>query len=253
MGTDKDWEIWGSKDPYFGVLSLEQFRQGSLSEADRAKFFESGDNHVDELLSTIRARFQPNFAPDRSLDFGCGVGRLLIPLARRSGSAVGVDVSRSMLAEAERNCVRMGATNVQLVESDDCLSKAGHAFDLVHSHIVFAHIDPKRGHAIIKALADRVVPGGFIAVQVLYVCHAARLTRALVRLRYKFRPANALRNILRGRPLSEPPMQLHVYDLPALLVMLRQSGFGDPLLITGELDETFGSVVIVAQRSFVSR
>lgn len=249
MGTDKDWEAWGSKDPYFGVLSLEQYRQENLSDAGRASFFESGEQHVGELLARIRTRFDPAFKPARSLDFGCGVGRILIPLARRSASAVGVDVSHSMLAEARNNCARMGATNVELVESDDALSRVGHGFDLVHSHIVFAHIEPQRGLAIIKALADRVAPGGFIAVQVLYACHAARFTRALVKLRYKVGAVNALRNLMRGRPLSEPPMQLHVYDLPSLLLTLRQVGFGDVLLVTGELDETFGSVVVVAQRS----
>lgn len=250
MGTDRDWENWGRTDPYFGVLSLESYRGDNLSEENRVAFFRSGEEHVEFLLGTIRTRFKPDFVPDMSLDFGCGVGRLLIPLARRSRQATGVDVSPSMLAEVRRNCDAQGVHNVYLVGSDDHLSQAQGEYDLVHSHIVFAHIEPRRGHAIFRALAGKVAPGGFIAVQVLYSCNAPWLARTLVKLRYRLQLLNALRNFLRGRPLGEPPMQLHVYDLATLLHALNRLGFGEVLLMTDKFDNgEFDSVVVIAQRA----
>ncbi len=36
--TDLDWKEWGERDPYFGVVSHEQFRRDRLAE-NRAEFF----------------------------------------------------------------------------------------------------------------------------------------------------------------------------------------------------------------------
>jgi SAM-dependent methyltransferase len=250
MGTDRDWEAWGRDDPYYGVLSSEDFRIDTLTAERKQAFFRSGEQHVDALLDTIRTTFSADFRPRRSLDFGCGVGRLLIPLARRSDHATGIDVSPSMLAEAAHNCAEQQVHNVDLVGSDDSLSQARGEYDLVHSHIVFAHIDPRRGNALVQALAGKVGPGGFIAVQVLYSCNAPRWRRALVKLRYRLPPLNALRNVMRGRPSGEPAMQLHVYDLRALLRMLRQRGFGRVLMVLDAFgNDEFDSVVLVAQRA----
>ncbi|MGH8123534.1 MAG: class I SAM-dependent methyltransferase [Rudaea sp.] len=250
MGTNKDWENWGRDDPYFGVLTQEEFHAVNMSEANHRAFFRSGEEHITSLLDKIRSRFDATFSPGATLDFGCGVGRLLIPLARRSGHATGVDISPSMLAEAHRNCERMQAQIVDLIGSDDCLSKVQGEFDLVNSHIVFAHISPRRGHAIIKAMASKVRPGGFIAVQVLYSCNTPLWVRALVKLRYRLPPLNALRNMMRGRPLREPPMQLHIYNLPTLLRMLNYLGFGEALLVTDRFNNgEFDSVVVIAPRN----
>lgn len=249
MGTDRDWEAWGKDDPYFGVLSDADYRMQALSPERKVAFFRSGEQHVDALFEVIRRTFGAGFSPARALDFGCGVGRLLIPLARRSGHATGVDISPSMLQKAADNCRDQGVGNVDLVGSDDCLSQAAGPYDLVHSHIVLAHIDQRRGQAILQALADKVGPGGVFAVQVLYSCNAPGWKRALVKLRYRVPLLNALRNILRGRPRGEPAMQLHIYDLPPVLRMLRQRGFDRVLMLLDAFDnDAFESVVILGQR-----
>jgi 2-polyprenyl-3-methyl-5-hydroxy-6-metoxy-1,4-benzoquinol methylase len=60
-----------------------------------------GVDHIDFVFETIRRHFVPNFKPSSVLDYGCGVGRLLIPLAERCECVVGVDVSDTMLREAQ--------------------------------------------------------------------------------------------------------------------------------------------------------
>lgn len=249
MSTDRDWESWGKQDPYYGVLSEERFRAGTLTGDRRQDFFRSGEAHVATLLDTIRRMFAADFSPARSLDFGCGVGRLLIPLAQRSAHATGVDVSPSMLAEAAANCGAAGVGNIELVRSDDALSSVGSDYDLVHSHLVFAHIHPTRGLAFIDTLAEKVRPGGFIAVQVPYACSAPRWKRVLVQLRYRVPLLHVLRNVLRGRPPGEPAMQLHVYPLPRLFRMLRRRGFADILVLTDTFaDGEFDSAMLLARR-----
>ena len=145
MGTDRDWKKWGQVDPYFGVLSDEAFRSDRLNEASREAFFATGDAHVAELLKTIRSHFDADFVPGATLDFGCGVGRLLIPFARVSARALGLDISPAMLDEAKANAEQHGLSNVELRLSDDQLSEAQGRFDLVHSHIVLVHIPTRRG------------------------------------------------------------------------------------------------------------
>src|SRR5436190_1838625 len=49
---------------------------------------------------------------ERLLDVGCGPGSLTLVLAPRVRAAVGVDADAGMLAEAARQALRAGATNV---------------------------------------------------------------------------------------------------------------------------------------------
>lgn len=249
MSTDKDWEKWGSSDPYFGVLSADQFRGRTLGAKQMDEFFATGQAHVDGIMRLIHRHFDAEFRPGRSLDFGCGVGRILVPLAGCSGSAVGVDISPSMRAEAEKNCMERGIGNVSLVGSDDDVAQAEGEFDLVHSHIVFAHIPFKRGRRIISALAGKVSGGGYLAIQILSACNAPAAKRGLVRLAYRVPLANIARNIVRGRPALEPPMQLHDYHLPSILMDLSSAGFASSLVVPDRFPSgDFDSAMILARR-----
>lgn len=249
MGTDRDWETWGRNDPYYGVLSSEEFRTHTLSDEARREFFASGDRHVERVLSIIRDTFIPDFAPLACLDFGCGVGRLLIPFARVSAQATGVDVSPSMLVEAEKNCSERGVANVTLLRSHNRLDGVAAGFDLIHSYIVLQHIPPRRGHALIAELAARVAAGGFLVLQFPHARTTAWPINLLTWLRYRLPPLNALRNLYRGRPAGEPPMQLHVYDLATVLGTLRRVGFGPPLTLPdAAAGGDFESTLLIARR-----
>lgn len=247
MGTDRDWERWGASDPYFGVCSEGRFHADLMTPESRAEFFISGEAHAMRIWQDIERIFNVEFSPDSALDFGCGVGRLVIPFARRAGRVVGIDISPSMLAEAERNCSAAGVSGMEFVESDDELSRVHGDFDLVHSHIVLQHIPWKRGRGILEALASHVTPGGVLAVQLLSGYDASRLVRGAVRLRYAFPPANWLRNLLRRRPLFEPAMQLHVYDLSVVRKDLEKRVFAWAQV--GERLDGFHSTLIYARRA----
>jgi SAM-dependent methyltransferase len=183
--TDAEWEKWGARDPYFGVLTHERFRSTVLTASDYDDFFDSGRQHVQAVLATCRRHFGEAFSPASVLDFGCGVGRILIPFSEVSDTVVGTDVSESMLAEARRNCARFGIRNAALVKSDDALSAVQGPFDLVHSTIVLQHIESERGLDILSRLVSLVAPGGVVAIQVTY-------GRSYGECRY-------------GRPMPPPP------------------------------------------------
>jgi len=221
LGTDRDWQKWGEQEPYFGVLSCEHFRKSNLSEEGRAEFFRSGEEHIEEVFGKIRRHIAGEFNPSRSLDFGCGVGRLVIPLARKCTEVTGIDVADAMLSEARKNCSIENIGNANFVKSDDQLSQLSGAYDFIHSVIVFQHIPPVRGKVLIKELLKHLAPGGVVALQFFYRCDHQKLVRAFVKLRYRVPFVNYMRNIFRGRPMREPAMQLHCYELDSLIDIFK--------------------------------
>jgi SAM-dependent methyltransferase len=224
--TDRAWKSYGTDDPYYGVLSDERFRRGRMDDEARRAFFTSGEQHVDAILGILRTELGADGAPARALDFGCGVGRLAIPLAARCGQVVGVDVSEAMLAEAERNAVEAGAANVAFLPSDDSLSRVDGTFDLLHSHIVFQHIPPARGVRIFAAMLERLRPGGFGAVHFTYGKELPPVRRLGYAVRRHVPLANRAANLLRGRPASAAFMQMNDYDLNRLFGILHDHGCG---------------------------
>ncbi|MGI9201714.1 MAG: class I SAM-dependent methyltransferase [Woeseiaceae bacterium] len=248
MGTDRDWDKWGASDPYFGVLSADEYRSDNLDEQKLAKFFRSGSDYIGNVMTEIRSHLDASFEPKASLDFGCGVGRLVIPLAGISDSVTGVDVSDHMLEETRANCDQRGLENVSLVKSDDELSQLHGSFNLIHSCIVLQHIQTRRGMKIIESLLDHLAPGGVMAIQFYYRCDASRVVRFLVKLRYRFAIANIARNIVRGSRWNEPAMQLHTYDLDKVLDLLKAAGASSVYLNPFTFGE-FQSVALYAQKS----
>jgi SAM-dependent methyltransferase len=226
--TDRVWESYGAADPYFGVLTHDRFRAGELTEQSRSEFFATGERHVSALLTTLRRFLDPAFAPQTALDFGCGVGRIAIPLARVCGQVTGVDVSPSMLREATANAERGGLKNLQFVRSDDDLSRVLGEFDLVHTYIVLQHLPADRGLAVIGALLDRVRPGGIAALHVLYLRRESKLRTAIYRVRRSAPLADTLLGRLRGKGKGggHGLLEMNPTPLPALFEALQRRGFG---------------------------
>ena len=162
--SDRVWKQLAKEEPYSAIIAHET----------RTDFFASGNRHVQDVFRLIH-RLEPEFAPRRALDFGCGVGRVLIPLALRCDEAVGVDISTEMLDEARRNCAERGCTNVEFATELDQLANEP-KFDLVHSFIVLQHLSPTRGQAIISALVDLLDDDGIGVIQVPYVRDALFLS-----------------------------------------------------------------------------
>jgi SAM-dependent methyltransferase len=249
MTTDKDWEKWGSTDPYYGVLSAESYRKSALTKAGRLAFFEYGKAHVTRVFDLLSANFGAGVAPASILDFGCGVGRLALPFAQRSKTCTAVDVSESMLAEASKNAAISGIENIEFICSNGTLSQIKGHFGLVHTYIVLQHIPWHRGRKIICALAEKVEQDGFLALHFLTSTNASTMTRAAVRFRYAFPPLHWLRNLLTRRPIFEPRMQMHIYKPEVIRSDIAQLGF-EPIVLNPETAIVgINNVFLLAKRS----
>ncbi len=221
----EDWKRYGDTDPYFGVLTDPRFRRDRLDAAALADFWGTGEAHVERLAALFAAHLGRELRPGRSLDFGCGVGRVLLPLARRSVQVVGVDVSPSMLAEARKATEAKGMANVELVEFTGSLAGLRGPFDFVHSYIVLQHIPVDQGLALIAELLGLLAPGGLAMLQLTYAKPGEDALRASVRrVRSGVPMVNGLANLLGRRAWSEPYMQMNPYDLNLVFLLFQTAG-----------------------------
>lgn len=232
--TDLDWELFALKEPYWSVLSAEEFQRQNLTPELLDRFFRSGGDHVAAILDILTRRFglPPNF--DLSLDFGCGVGRLLFPLAAVSKKAIGVDVSPTMLSLCRRHAAERCIENIELCRADDELTMVSSytgAIDLITSFIVFQHIPPRRGYRIFDALLRLLRPGGVGFLHVTFAAamqslqyEACNVTGSL----YGFyqRTAEGILKLVEY-PAGDVQVQMNHYNLNELFCRFYQHGIVD--------------------------
>ena len=137
QGPNELWERFAEADPYTYILT-------DLKSPDPKKFWESGERTVQaELLPLIRERA---IRRRIGLELGCGVGRLLFPMARNFEEMVGVDIAEGMVRRAVSFAGDNGIRNVGLTAisgPEHLLHKAGEyagKIDFLYSLLVFQHI-----------------------------------------------------------------------------------------------------------------
>ncbi len=166
--SSKVWEYYAQNDPYWSVLTFEEYRRNNLNDEQLSKFFQSGENHIHKVFHIIEEFHQDNFKPRLSLDYGCGVGRNLIPLSRRSNEVIGVDISTTMLKEAKVNSNNLEANNVRFMQVSEFLDNKSISYDFLHSFIVLQHIEKNEGLKIFRKLNEKLSTGGFAAIHITF-------------------------------------------------------------------------------------
>ena len=151
--TDADWRHLGETDPYFGVVTDPRFRSAAMDEAALEDFYESGRRDVDGIVALIERTAGP--PQGRTLDVGCGVGRLAEAMADRGFVVTGYDISPGMLDKAR---ARSGGR----VTYVDALPDG--PFDWINSYIVLQHVPPERGLELIGRMAERLALNGVLSL-----------------------------------------------------------------------------------------
>jgi SAM-dependent methyltransferase len=219
-----EWETLAGDDPYWAVLNVDPNRGATLSDEAAARFWTSGEESIAATFDTIATCVGHPFTPRRAVDFGCGVGRLTIPIARRSAAVVGVDLSPTMLEHTRREAERLGLDNVSVVRSDDTLSQLTGSFDFIHSFIVFQHIPPDLGYTLAARLIERLDPGGVGMLHFTFERRASPVRKAVHAARRRWSFANAVVNVVQGQPARKPMLPMFEYDRRRIQALLDRAG-----------------------------
>jgi SAM-dependent methyltransferase len=200
----RDWEDLARLDPLWAIASTPEKRFGGWDEEE---FMASGRQKVAVLLKQLDSLGLPE-RRERALDFGCGVGRLALPLAEAFQSVTGVDIAPAMIEQARERAVDLPRTRFVLNERDDLAVLAGERFDLVYTGLVLQHL-PSRASALryLSELARLVAPGGVLVAQVP-VALAPRLRLQPGRRAYDLLRRIGVSRELLYRTLRLQPMRL---------------------------------------------
>ncbi len=98
----------------------------------------------------------------KTLQIGCGVGRIEKCLVKKVGECVGVDISESMIKQARQN-----VPNGKFVISDGKkLPFVDNYFDFIYSVLVFQHMPRSMFEANLKEVSRVLKPGGKFFFQI---------------------------------------------------------------------------------------
>jgi 2-polyprenyl-3-methyl-5-hydroxy-6-metoxy-1,4-benzoquinol methylase len=244
----RDWEQFALLDPYFAVLSEERYRAENRTQETLEQFFASGSQYGDFLISEIRRRLDPTFVPRRALDFGCGVGRLTIPLARMCEEVIAVDASQRICSETRWNCERLGLGNVRVLSLPEFLAYSYGSFHLVNSFITFQHLPVAEGERLYRRLLTAVQAGGIAALHFVYHRPGSALRTWLAHARASLPGLHGLANFLQRKALRTPYIQMNAYDLNQIFLHLQSHGFAHAYSRVTD-HGGFGGVILLAQRS----
>jgi len=203
--VQRAWVHLGHERPYQSVLAYDRYAPLRFGESER-QFWESGESEARRLADYLADLGGVKLADAVVVEYGCGVGRVAIPLAAIAGSVVGYDISEPHLKLARLRAAAVGRTNFRAVAVYD-LPNELEPCDVFYSRIVLQHnAPPVIGH-LIRTLIRSLRVGGIGLFQVPTHFHA-----------YRFSVGAALR---------APPkmdMEMHCYPQAEIFSILAQEG-----------------------------
>ena len=125
-------------------------------------FARSGQQTAQALLEVLSDLHKPSW---KVLDIGCGIGRILKPLAKHFHTLVGIDVSSTMITQSKvwlsenPQVTTFETSGVDLSEFKD------YTFDLVYSYVVFQHMPRPVFEQYLREINRVLSPEGYFAMQ----------------------------------------------------------------------------------------
>jgi SAM-dependent methyltransferase len=132
----QDWEDLGAVDACWAICSQPDRKNGRWDVED---FFRTGSEDVAGVMEVANRLRRPT-GRDRALDFGCGVGRLTRALGTHFGHCTGVDISESMIAQAQELNRQYHNCEFHVNVVDNLQRFPDDHFDMVYSKWVLQHL-----------------------------------------------------------------------------------------------------------------
>jgi SAM-dependent methyltransferase len=187
----REWERFANEDPHFYICT-------ELPKGNVEAFWQSGEALVESELKPLMNRHKVRRGT--VLEIGCGLGRLLLPLAGCFELVLGVDISERMVAQATSIAAARGIANGRFLAVDDpgrlCtgLDPFRGKIDFVYSLFVLQHIDDFGIiEAYIREVSKLLTPTG-----IAYLQFDTRRKTMLYFIKTALPDALLLRNLRRG-------------------------------------------------------
>ena len=222
--TDKDWNELAKQDAYWAVLSHPRFSHAENDPKALKDFFESGETWLDGVVSTIKAKLDPNFSPQAALDFGCGVGRLLVPMARYCPKVIGIDIADKMREICAQNLTARRLKDFVLLKTTAELREQDISLDWINSFIVFQHIPPSKALPLLNDMLGRLRTGGKVSLHFTFAKDDRMLEWSMRQVHY-YRMWEDTLHVLSEKPAVEEAVQsVYDHDLNSVLMSLIRFG-----------------------------
>lgn len=135
-----DWDERARIDEKFAICAV-------LNQKEE-EFWKSGKDDCNYILGIGTKRYElilngKNPKKMRVLEIGCGVGRILIPMVKIFGEAIGVDVSTEMVNSGKKHIEQISNCKIFETNGTDLSLFSSDYFDFCYSYIVFQHITEK--------------------------------------------------------------------------------------------------------------
>lgn len=163
----EQWERLGANDPYWAVLTDPNKRGGKWNSTE---FFNTGKREIENVLLKVK-NLGTKINNGIALDFGCGVGRLSRALAKEFRKVIAVDVSSSMLKEAQK--ANHDITNIEFIQNtaEDLVVIPENSIDFLYSNIALQHMPKNRQIVYIREFCRVLSSGGILAIQTPSKCN----------------------------------------------------------------------------------
>ena len=205
----KTWENLGQTEPYWSVITDEQFLDKNIEET-KELFYESGKGNIQQIHDSLD-RNQIDYSAFKScLEYGCGLGRVTYWLAENFEKVFGYDISQYHLEIAadyltSKNLNNVVLNHVKQIEDIQNLPKV----DLIYSVIVLQHNPPPIIDLIIREFIKSLNSGGIALFQV-----------PTYRINYQFSIASYLNN----EAANHEEMEMHVLPQQQIFEIVRTEG-----------------------------
>ena len=162
--VESTWSGLGETAPEYSVLSSNEF-DPAFGLIDQEEFYRTGYAEVQQICDILKRHGFLMDSLEEVVEFGCGLGRVTIPLAKKLKKVTAYDISSPHLGVARSNLDSQKIENVEL-KRFSTFDQSIVSCDLFYSRIVFQHNPPPLIRFLIKRALMSLKPLGIAIFQV---------------------------------------------------------------------------------------
>ena len=159
------WEHLGDEKAHYSVLSNDDFLPDKL-DGSIDTFWGSGNTEAAQAVRALDLYGSTQLEKKVCVEYGCGVGRVTVSLAKSFKFVHAYDISRNHLDLARARANEVGATNIAFHECANDFRVAMEPCDFFYSVIVLQHNPPPVIAELIRIALTALKPGGIAMFQV---------------------------------------------------------------------------------------